>query len=158
MSQMQSEMAKAKYNESLTKKLDLDYYNEIDGTTHNRNLEVMSQQAQAQADKSAKEKYMDFNRLQEKYRLEKELQEIKNKGKINYFLLKNNLFSLLKDTLLQRNLVSLMFKLKAIQTLNKYYSMHIWLHFEVYLLSIKLSAAPMAVQNSLYLGMMKWTS
>ena len=36
MSQMQSDMAKAKYNESLTKKLDLDYYNEIDGTTHNR--------------------------------------------------------------------------------------------------------------------------
>lgn len=81
MSQMQSDMAKAKYNESLTKKLDLDYYNEIDGTTHNRNLEVMSQQAQAQADKSAKEKYMDFNLLQEKYRLEKELQEIKNQGK-----------------------------------------------------------------------------
>lgn len=81
MSQMQSDMAKAKYNESLTKKLDLDYYNEVDGTTHNRNLEVMSQQAQAQADKSAKEKYMDFNLLQEKYRLEKELQEIKNQGK-----------------------------------------------------------------------------
>ena len=81
MSQMQSDMAKAKYNESLTKKLDLDYYNEIDGTTHNRNLEVMSQQAQAQADKSAREKYMDFNLLQEKYRLEKELQEIKNQGK-----------------------------------------------------------------------------
>ena len=81
MSQMQSDMAKAKYNESLTKKLDLDYLSEMDGTNHKRQLELASQQAQAQADKSAREKYIDFSMLQEKYRLEKELQEVKNKTK-----------------------------------------------------------------------------
>lgn len=81
MSQMQSDMAKAKYNESLTKKLDLDYLSEMDGTNHKRQLELASQQAQAQADKSAREKYIDFSMLQEKYRLEKELQEVKNKAK-----------------------------------------------------------------------------
>ena len=53
----------------------------MDGTNHKRQLELASQQAQAQADKSAREKYIDFSMLQEKYRLEKELQEVKNKAK-----------------------------------------------------------------------------
>ena len=81
MSKMQSDMSKAQYNNALSKKLDLDYYNEIDGTNHKRNLELQAQQARAQADKSARERYMDLGMLEEKYRLEKELQRVKNEGK-----------------------------------------------------------------------------
>ena len=60
------EQAKAQYNQSMAHKLDLDYLNDIQGTNHNRDMELMAQQAKAQADKSMQEKFMDYLLEQEK--------------------------------------------------------------------------------------------
>ena len=60
LSKIQSEMSKAQYNNAMAKKLDLDYMDELNGTSHRRELEKQSAQARAQAEKSIQEKYMDF--------------------------------------------------------------------------------------------------
>ena len=60
LSKIQSERAKAQYNESMAHKLDLDYVNDINGVKHNQDMALMSQQAKAQAEKSMQEKYMDY--------------------------------------------------------------------------------------------------
>lgn len=71
MSKIQSELSKARYNDSLAKKLDLDYMNDIGGINHQRDLEKQGAQAKAQADKAMQEQYM-------KYQIEK--LKAKNKG------------------------------------------------------------------------------
>ena len=60
LSKIQSERAKAQYNESMAHKLDLDYVNDINGVKHNQDMALMAQQAKAQAEKSMQEKYMDY--------------------------------------------------------------------------------------------------
>lgn len=60
MSKIESERAKAQYNQSMAHKLDLDYLNDINGIKHNQDMELMAQQAKAQAEKSMQEKYMDY--------------------------------------------------------------------------------------------------
>lgn len=66
MSKIESDRAKAQYNQSMAHKLDLDYLNEIQGTKHQQEMELMAEQARAQADKSMQEKYMDYLMEQEK--------------------------------------------------------------------------------------------
>ena len=66
LSKIESERAKAQYNQSMAKKLDLDYLNNIQGTKHQQEMELMAQQAKAQADKSIQEKFMDYLIEQEK--------------------------------------------------------------------------------------------
>lgn len=66
LSKIESERAKAQYNQSMAKKLDLDYLNDIQGTKHQQEMELMAQQAKAQADKSIQEKFMDYLIEQEK--------------------------------------------------------------------------------------------
>ena len=65
-SKITSEQAKAQYNQSMAHKLDLDYLNDIQGTKHQQDMELMAQQAKAQADKSMQEKFMDYLLEQEK--------------------------------------------------------------------------------------------
>ena len=65
-SKIVSEQAKAQYNQSMAHKLDLDYLNDIQGTKHQQDMELMAQQAKAQADKSMQEKFMDYLLEQEK--------------------------------------------------------------------------------------------
>ena len=65
-SKITSEQAKAQYNQSMAHKLDLDYLNDVQGTKHQQDMELMAQQAKAQADKSMQEKYMDYLLEQEK--------------------------------------------------------------------------------------------
>ena len=66
LSKIQSEQAKAQYNQSMAQKLNLDYLNDIQGTKHKQDMELMAQQAKAQADKSMQEKFMDYMIEQEK--------------------------------------------------------------------------------------------
>lgn len=66
MSKIESERAKAQYNQSMAHKLDLDYINDIQGTKHKQQMELMAEQARAQADKSMQEKFMDYLMEQEK--------------------------------------------------------------------------------------------
>jgi hypothetical protein len=47
-------------------KLDLDYLNDVQGTKHQQDMELMAAQAKAQADKSMQEKFMDYMLEQEK--------------------------------------------------------------------------------------------
>ena len=79
LSKIQSERAKAQYNESMAHKLDLDYINDINGVKHNQDMELMAQQAKAQADKSMKEKYMDY--LMEQERTKQKQLDKKGKSK-----------------------------------------------------------------------------
>ena len=71
------EQAKAEYNQSMAQKLNLDYLNDVNGIKHNQDLELMSQQAKAQADKSMQEKYMDY--LIEKEKTKQQLNKRKDK-------------------------------------------------------------------------------
>ena len=66
MSKIESERAKAQYNQSMAHKLDLDYINDIQGTKHKQQMELMAEQARAQTDKSMQEKFMDYLMEQEK--------------------------------------------------------------------------------------------
>lgn len=66
MSKIESERAKAQYNQSMAHKLDLDYINDINGVKHRQQMELMSQQAAAQAEKSMQEKFMDYLMEKEK--------------------------------------------------------------------------------------------
>jgi hypothetical protein len=77
MSKIRSEQAKAEYNQSMAQKLNLDYLNDVNGIKHNQDLELMSQQAKAQADKSMQEKYMDY--LIEKEKTKQQLNKRKDK-------------------------------------------------------------------------------
>jgi len=62
---IQEAMAKAQYNNSLSKKMNLDYMNELTGVSHKRDLEKQAAQAKAQADKSAKEAYWKYQLAQQ---------------------------------------------------------------------------------------------
>ena len=77
MSKIRSEQAKAEYNQSMAQKLNLDYLNDVNGISHNQDMELMAQQAKAQADKSMQEKYMDY--LIEKEKTKQQLNKRKDK-------------------------------------------------------------------------------
>lgn len=77
----QSEVSKAQYNNAMAKKLDLDYMQEIDGTKHERDMAKQGAQAQAQADKSAREKYMDLSAMEREYQYKAEIERIKARAK-----------------------------------------------------------------------------
>lgn len=66
MSKIQSETAKAQYNQAMAQKLGLDYLNDAQGTKHKQDMELMAEQARSQADKSMQEKFMDYLIEQEK--------------------------------------------------------------------------------------------
>lgn len=79
LSKIQSERAKAQYNESMAHKLDLDYLNDINGIKHRQDMELMASQAKAQAEKSMQEKYMDYLMEQERTKQKKLQQKEKSK-------------------------------------------------------------------------------
>lgn len=81
MSKIESERAKAQYNQSMAHKLDLDYINDIQGTKHKQQMELMAEQAKAQADKSMQEKFMDYLMEQEKTKQTNIKERAKAKGR-----------------------------------------------------------------------------
>lgn len=81
MSKIESERAKAQYNQSMAHKLDLDYINDIQGTKHKQQMELMAEQARAQADKSMQEKFMDYLMEQEKTKQTNIKERAKAKGR-----------------------------------------------------------------------------
>lgn len=78
----QSEMSKAMYNNAMSKKLDLDYMHELDGTQHQRDMEKQAAQANAQADKSARERYMDISAKEQEYSYKAEIERLKAQTKL----------------------------------------------------------------------------
>lgn len=78
----QSEMSKAMYNNAMSKKLDLDYMHELDGTQHQRDMEKQAAQANAQADKSARERYMDISAKEQEYGYKAEIERLKAQTKL----------------------------------------------------------------------------
>ena len=78
----QSEMSKAMYNHAMSKKLDLDYMHELDGTQHQRDMEKQAAQANAQADKSARERYMDISAKEQEYGYKAEIERLKAQTKL----------------------------------------------------------------------------
>ena len=60
MGKAQNELAKANYTNNMARKLDQDYFNDVTGVAHNRDLELMRAQAEAQANKSREELAMKY--------------------------------------------------------------------------------------------------
>lgn len=63
---LMAEQGKAALNQAQAKKLDLEYFNELSGTKHREEMELMAQQAKAQMEKSLQEKYADWQMSQMK--------------------------------------------------------------------------------------------